>query len=251
MIRIALILTLEFSVVLVPLAIAAPRAIAQNLERTTQSRSRTVLTAGTPKVRISWDAEAMESFRMAAENGEANAQRVLGMVYQEGRLLPKDDSQAALWYRKAAEQGDATAQWLLGALYDSGLGVAEVHEEAAFWYRNAAEQGLARAQWSIGSMYQRGRGVPQHDAKAAEWFRKSANQGNRGGQTAIGMMYERGQGVAEDPVRAFAWYDVAAKKGYSAAAKFKARLEQRMTAEQVAEAQDLSATLSERISQGQ
>ena len=243
--------TLGFALLVLPLAMVAPRTFAQNPEQITQSRSRTVLKAGTPNPRTSLDAEALESFRSAAEDGEPSAQRVLGVAYQEGRVLPKNDTQAAHWYRKAADQGDASAQWLLGALYDSGLGVAEVHEEAAFWYRKAAEQGLARAQWCIGSMYQRGRGVPQHDAKAAEWFRKSANQGNRGGQTAIGMMYERGQGVAEDPVRAFAWYDVAAKKGYGAAAKFKARLEQRMTAEQVAEAQDLSATLSERISQGQ
>ncbi len=242
--------TLGFALLVLPLAMVAPRTFAQNPEQITQSRSRTVLKAGTPNPRTSLDAEALESFRSAAEDGEPSAQRVLGVAYQEGRVLPKNDTQAAHWYRKAADQGDASAQWLLGALYDSGLGVPEDHVEAAQWYRRAADQGHSAAQWTIGSMYQRGRGVQQDDVEAAEWFRKSANQGNRGGQTAIGRMYEGGQGVAEDPVRAFAWYDIAAKQDYGVAARLRDRLQADMTVEQIAEAQNLSAELAEGISQG-
>ena len=47
------------------------------------------------------------------------------------------------WYRLAAEQGLAEAQNKLGALYGDGKGVPQDYTEAAKWYRLAAEQGLA------------------------------------------------------------------------------------------------------------
>ncbi len=239
---------LGFTLLVLALTIPATPAVAQNPEQV--KRSRTVISVGTRTVRTSLDAQALESIRESAENGDARAQRILGIAYQEGRLLPKDDAEAALWYRKAAEQGDPLGQRLLGAAYDRGLGVPEDHVEAAQWYLRAADQGQAWAQLIIGSMYQRGRGVPQSDAQAAEWFRKSAIQGNRGGQNALGAMYESGRGVAEDHVRAFAWYDLASKQDSAAATRFKDKLRALMTAEQIAEAHELSAELEERVSQG-
>ena len=47
------------------------------------------------------------------------------------------------WYRLAAEQGDAQAQNNLGLMYDAGQGVPQVNAEALKWYRLAAEQGDA------------------------------------------------------------------------------------------------------------
>lgn len=239
---------LGFALLVLALMMPTTPAVAQNPEQI--KRSRTVISADTRNVRTSLDAHALESIREAAENGDVRVQRILGMAYQEGRILPKDHAQAALWYRKAAEQGDPLGQRLLGAAYDSGSGVPEDHLEAARWYRRAADQGQAWAQLSIGSMYQRGRGVPQNDAEAAEWFRKSAMQGNRGGQNALGAMYESGRGVAEDHVRAFAWYDLASKQGGASAARFKDKLRALMTAEQIAGAHKLSTQLEERFSQG-
>ena len=45
--------------------------------------------------------------------------------------------------RKAAEQGDASAQLMLGLMYYNGIGVTQDLFEAAFWLRRAAEQGDA------------------------------------------------------------------------------------------------------------
>ena len=44
--------------------------------------------------------------------------------------------------RALAEQGDATAQILLGLMYDNGRGVPEDATEAVRWYRLAADQRL-------------------------------------------------------------------------------------------------------------
>ncbi|HIF93894.1 MAG TPA: sel1 repeat family protein [Myxococcales bacterium] len=49
--------------------------------------------------------------------------------------------------REAAEQGDADAQNNLGVMYANGYGVAENYAEAVKWYRKAAEQGDASAQY--------------------------------------------------------------------------------------------------------
>jgi hypothetical protein len=53
-------------------------------------------------------------------------------------------TEAAKWYRKAAEQGHAEAQVQLGVLYSNGLGVAANTAEATKWLLKAAEQGHAK-----------------------------------------------------------------------------------------------------------
>ena len=54
--------------------------------------------------------------------------------------------------RKAAEQGHAEAQYTLGVLYFNGWGVPQDVLRAEFWYRKAAEQGDAYAQEAIAAM---------------------------------------------------------------------------------------------------
>ena len=48
------------------------------------------------------------------------------------------------WYEKAAEQGDAEAQYNLGVMYENGQGVDVNYKKAIEWYEKAAEQGLRR-----------------------------------------------------------------------------------------------------------
>ena len=117
------------------------------------------------------------------------------------------------WYRKAAEQGDANAQHNLGVMYRNGKGVAQDDGEAVKWYRKAAEQGLARAQKNLGWMYERGEGVAQDDGEAVKWYRKAAEQGYADAQNNLGVMYYRGDGVAQDDGEAVKWYRKAAEQG--------------------------------------
>jgi len=58
------------------------------------------------------------------------------------RLLdtPKDSTTAVRWFFKAAEQGDAEAQYILGLCYAYGGGVPQDDEEAIKWIRKAAAQ---------------------------------------------------------------------------------------------------------------
>mmetsp|Transcript_72542 Transcript_72542/g.142095 ORF Transcript_72542/g.142095 Transcript_72542/m.142095 type:complete len:240 (-) Transcript_72542:1-720(-) len=54
----------------------------------------------------------------------------------------------------AADQGFAEAQDMLGILYTNGEGVKQNFEEAVKWFRQAADQGNADAQCSLGLMYE-------------------------------------------------------------------------------------------------
>src|SRR5262245_50685230 len=54
--------------------------------------------------------------------------------------------------RPLADQGDAFAQLNLGVMYDNGRGVPRNYAEAAKWFRLAADQGLANAQLNLALM---------------------------------------------------------------------------------------------------
>ena len=107
--------------------------------------------------------------------------------------------------------------------------------------RNAAEQGDAGAQADLGLKYAEGEGVPEDDQEAVRWFRKAAEQGAAMAQHNLGVMYSKGEGVLENYVKAYAWLNLAAAQGDESAVRIKDWLRPRMTAEQVAKAQELSA----------
>ena len=49
-------------------------------------------------------AEAVKEYREAAEEGDAEAQSNLGVMYVKGQGVAQDDAEAVRWFRKAAEQ---------------------------------------------------------------------------------------------------------------------------------------------------
>jgi uncharacterized protein len=92
-----------------------------------------------------------------------------------GRGVLPNVAEAVKWLNKAAEQGDADAQHELGLIYDTGLGLPQVPQDkiaASKWYavaikgyREAAEQGKADAEYNLGIMYNGGNGVPKNHAE--------------------------------------------------------------------------------------
>lgn len=60
-------------------------------------------------------------------------------------MIQIDYVEAAKWFRLAAEQGLAEAQHALGSFYEDGTGVEQDYTEAVKWYKKAAEQGYRSA----------------------------------------------------------------------------------------------------------
>ena len=99
--------------------------------------------------------------------------------YQAGReAFERGDFVAALReFRPLAEQGDAGAQFLLGVMDAGGKGVPQDHATAVRWYRQAAEQRTPDAQFLLGVMDANGEGMPQYDVHAYAWLNIAAAQG--------------------------------------------------------------------------
>ena len=88
-----------------------------------------------------------------------------------------DYSKALGYYRIAATQGDVQAQRLLGQMYGSGDGTAKDDVQSVYWLRQAALQDDAQALYELGLHYARAQGVPDNGNNnnlAAYLFMKAA-----------------------------------------------------------------------------
>jgi TPR repeat protein len=113
--------------------------------------------------------------RPLADQGDARAQSILGLVHYRGRGgVPQDLDEAATWFRQAGDQGDATAQFYLGLMYAEGRGVPQNYAEAAKWYRLAAERGDATAQYNLALFLAKGEVGAADNASAYFWFNLAA-----------------------------------------------------------------------------
>ncbi len=74
-----------------------------------------------------------------------------------------------------ANQGYAEAQYNLGLMYDIGERVTQNKQEAARLYKLAANQGIAEAQNNLGLMYGMGEGVTQDYILAHIWLNLAAS----------------------------------------------------------------------------
>jgi TPR repeat protein len=108
--------------------------------------------------------------------------------------------------------------------------------------RPRAEQGDAEAQFNLGSLYYQGLGVSQDYKEAVKWLLKAAEQGHIFSQATLGTVYAEGvQGVVpKEPPRALMWYIKAAAQGDMEALEFRDNLANRMTPDQIKEAQKLA-----------
>ena len=172
---------------------------------------------------------------------------LVALVVLVGFQSGLSDSQDIEQLRQEAEQGDAEAQFSLGWRYSVGSGVPKDDQEAVKWYRKAANQGLAKAQLSLGLQYATGEGVLEDDWEAVKWYRRAAEQGYADAQLYLGIQYATGEGVMQDFVKAYAWLNVVSAQGIPKAVRERDQLSEKMTPDQVAEAQKLSRELYNRI----
>ncbi len=115
--------------------------------------------------------KAIQVWRPLAQAGDREAQYRLGVMYAEGRGIPPNDAEAALWFERAAEQGEPMAQYNLAASYVEGTGVRKDMAAAAKWFRRAADQGVPLAQLNLGLLYASGAGVAPGQRRGAQMDR--------------------------------------------------------------------------------
>ena len=86
--------------------------------------------------------EAFRLLQPLAEQGNAQAQSILGWLYENGEGVTQDDKQALEWYQKAANQEHAMSQYNLGWMYHQGHGtaIAQNFQQAKAWYQKVLVQ---------------------------------------------------------------------------------------------------------------
>jgi TPR repeat protein/serine/threonine protein kinase len=189
--------------------------------------------------------EAMKWFKMAADLGDMNSQRILGAMYQTGRGVPKNAALALPWYEKAAVQGDPMAQRELASIYMKGVDVPKDPRRALKWLKRSADSGDLISQYTLAQFYARSRdGVdlkPDYK-KALIYFKKAADfhtptldgmilhpmPGGESGyditirrmeklstqaKNNVGCMYDEGLGVPVNHEEALKWFTLAAQHG--------------------------------------
>ena len=214
--------------------------------------------------------EELNDLRVAAEQGDADAQFRFGNIYYRGNGVPQSSPEAAKWFRKAAMQGHVDAISRLAFMYKNGHGVPwneemaeKLHERSVKLnsLREAAERGDAEAQFRLGDIYYEGKEVSQDHSEALKWFRKAAEQGHAGAlshelyqkailpeaaeqgdaeaQFRLGSIYYQGRGVPLDHSEALKWLRKAAEQGHAGALSHE--LYQKVVLREAAERGDIEA----------
>ena len=129
----------------------------------------------------------------------------------------------------------------VSADFQAGLDAYEAgdYETASKIYRAAAEQGHAKAQNNLGRMYELNK-VAQDFKEAAKWYHLAAIQGDVEAQSHLGYMYIYGKGVTKNLIIAYMWLSIAANDGNKKGRQYKYFVENKMTVEQIAKAEQLA-----------
>jgi TPR repeat protein len=126
------------------------------------------------------NAEAQYNLGLMYYNGQG-VQQDYKETFKWYRLSAKQGNAKALkWYRLSAEQGDVSAQYDLGVMYEEGRGVPKDFKEAVKWSKLAADQGNALTQNNLSYMYYKGQGVPKDYVLAHMWWNIANSNGHKG-----------------------------------------------------------------------
>ncbi len=181
-----------------------------------------------------WNLAAVSKGLSPAELAEAEF--LIGNMYEESDRVPRNPREAAAWYRKAARRGHSAAQLSLGRMHATGRGLPADVLRAHTWLAVAARQGnetaeqlmspvlermteaeLAEAYFELGEMYRSGNAIPTDESEALYWHRKAAGEGNAKAEFALGEMYRFGEAVTANARQALQWYRKAANRGLAEA----------------------------------
>ena len=145
-----------------------------------------------------------------AYEGHSIAQYNLGLVNIDCRwgFPPELEENPKKCFLKAAVKKLAEAQLVMGILYDRGLGVFKDHESAIYWYEMAVKQGLALAELYLGQVYMEM--MRWHLAR--KWFKSAADKGIASAQNNLAELYYFGRGVKKNVKKAVKLLELASKQ---------------------------------------
>jgi TPR repeat protein len=148
----------------------------------------------------------MTPLKRAADAGHPAAQALYGDILDRAEL----NDEAVSYLRKAAEQGNADGQYGLAVMYLTGEGVVRDDAEAGRWMRAAAAQDHLYAVIALAKAYINGDerlgAASRRDAAAGPLLVKAAEAGELVAMDALAKAYVSGEyGLEADPAQAELW----------------------------------------------
>jgi TPR repeat protein len=177
-----------------------------------------------PKEQVKLAEEDFPSIKRRAEAGDAAAQNELGLRYEKGKGVLKDDIQAAFWRLKASNQGNPDALLWTGFSQCAKSETDDDYRGALELIKNAADQNLVRAQTALGLLYLGGNVERSNftcfsrlkdEPLGIAWLEKAAAGGDSIAQFQLGAAYDDGIGMPENSAKAVEWYRKAAEQGHA------------------------------------
>lgn len=131
--------------------------------------------------------EAVPYLQTASNLGHAGASNRLYLIFLNGSGVPKNETTAQYYLVKAADQGEVNAQILVGGAYQIGnRGLPKNESKATQYFRQAAIQGNAQGQYLLGLASEDGAGgCPKNIELAAAWYRFATEQGHRAAKSRL------------------------------------------------------------------
>lgn len=229
-------------------------------------------------LREDYDA-AITQWEVLADENNPFAELGMGWLFENGRGVAADPAIAVAFYRVAANQGVAEAHYRLSVMYREGRGVADDTREAqrrldaavtaglaldppplpdppltlldiapsggGWWartlgafdrdgtalnrayaafrdgenaaavaiWRRLAEQAVPAAQFAMARAYAEGRGVAADDSRAVDWLNRAATAGHGPAMHNLGLRLTLGLGVEAAPDEATRWFERALARG--------------------------------------
>ena len=164
-------------------------------------------------------AQAFVLLTPLAEQGDHEAQFLLGEMYRKGEGMVKSAEEALPLLTQAAEAGHVRAQLALAQMLESGEGMEQNEDMALQWLTRAAESGDAEGELQLGLHYIRVEAHRDFD-QAAKWMRLAAGQNEPEAQYFYARLLLDGRGVEQDVAEAKLWFEHAAQQGQAEAQRF-------------------------------
>lgn len=183
----------------------------------------------------------IQSMNVACQHASARACVTLGAALNEGRLVPRDASEAGKDFGAACDLGIREACQSLVAL---------VKQDTADLFQRPCDRGDGESCFLLASLYYAGSGVPKDRPRAVALFRRSCDNGWPRGCGGLGECYRAGEGIEFDDARAIQYFEKACRAGiaascYSVSLMYRNRSDVWLARERLQQACDLSNQYAE------
>ena len=139
--------------------------------------------------------EGLSLIQKAAVAGHTKAQVRIATEYLFGTHM--DKSEAFKWLWLSAQQKNREAYFYLGVCYEEGWGVTRNEEQAAACFLKSAQMGDSDAQYRLAGFYREGIGLPANQEQEEAWCREAALQGHDEAREMLRYLQEVWEGEKE------------------------------------------------------